>query len=369
MSDENDNERWSPTRREVIAGGLGAAASIGAGGFLASAAQAARRPPGASELITKVIPRTGARVPAIGLGTFMTFDTLPGVTRPGLTEVIRRFHAAGGRVIDTAPPYGHAEVNVGQILQQQRLQEELFIADKISTLGEYLNDVRSAEASVARSYERLGRSRPFDVLQCHTLNGADAVVPLLHALKREGRTAMIGVTHHEPAQDDILAGWVERADVDFVQLHYSIASRSAEERLLKVAADRGVAVLVNMSLEKARLHAFVGDRPVPEFAREIGIETWTQYFLKWVISHPAVTVALPATSNPAHLDENVSAMRGELPDAKLRRRMLRHMQSMRGFEGLTRRPWYPGKSYPGLVTQALGALRQRSPWWPSEPTA
>jgi len=369
MSDDHVQDDWSATRRRFIAGGLGAAASIGAGGVLASAAQAAGRAAGPSQLITKEVPRTGARVPAIGLGTFMTFDTLPGETRPGLDEVVRRFRAAGGRVLDTAPAYGHAEVNVGEILRRLGAQEELFVANKISTIGDYLNDVRSADASVDRSYERLGRSRPFDVLQCHSLNGADAVVPLLHALKQEGRAATIGVTHHEPAYFDLLADWLERAELDFVQLHYSIASRSAEERLLKVAADRGVAVLVNMPLEKARLHAFVGDRPVPAFAREGGIETWSQYFLKWVISHPAVTAALPSTSNPEHLDDNVAAMRGELPDWRLRRRMLRHMESMRGFGALTRTPWYPGKRYRGLVTQAQGALRRRSPWWPGEPTA
>jgi diketogulonate reductase-like aldo/keto reductase len=366
MSDDPAREDWATTRRQLIAGGLGAAASLGAGGMLASAAQA-RRPAGPSALITKEIPRTGERVPAVGLGTFITFDTVPGETRPGLDEVVRRFRAAGGRVLDTAPAYGHAEVNVGEILQRQGAQEELFVANKISTIGEYVNDVRSADASANRSYERLGRSRPFDVLQCHSLNGADWVVPLLHALKKEGRAATIGVTHHEPAYFDLLADWLERAELDFVQLHYSIASRAAEERLLKVAADRDVAVLVNMPLEKARLHAFVGDRPVPEFAREAGIATWSQYFLKWVISHPAVTAALPSTSNPEHLDDNVAAMRGELPDARLRRRMLRHMESMRGFDALT--PWYPGKRYPGLVTQAQAALRQRSPWWPSEPTA
>jgi hypothetical protein len=154
----------------------------------------------------------------------------------------------------------------------------------------------------------------------------------------------------------------QRGNIDFVQVRYSIHTM-AEERLLPAAADRGVAVLVNMPLEKARLHKVVEGRPLPAFAKELGIEMWSQYFLKWVISHPAVTCALPATTNPDHLTENVAAMRGPLPDREMRSRMARHMESIPGFAQLDQlgaRSWYPDKTYAGVVGCAQAELRNRT---------
>lgn len=153
--------------------------------------------------------------------------------------------------------------------------------------------------------------------------------------------------------------------MDFVQVRYSIAERAAEQRILPAAADRGVAVMVNMPLEKGRLHQLVGDRPLPGFAAELGIRSWSQYFLKWVISHPAVTVVLPATSVPDHLTDNMQACRGPLPDAAIRTRMVEHMQTVPGFDRVTGQPWYPGKTYPGVVNRAMAAVRARSSWRPS----
>jgi aryl-alcohol dehydrogenase-like predicted oxidoreductase len=345
------------TRREFVAGAAASAGALLAPGLASARAR--------DDLITKPIPGTHRRVPAIGLGTFMTFDE----PRPQLSQVVERFWAAGGRVIDTAPVYGASEANLGAVVQRLGIADGLFLADKVAGAGAYLFDTSLAEASLARSYERLGRTRPFDLVQNHSLTTVDVVVPLLHALKREGRLAALGVTHHEPAYFDLLAGWIERGDLDWVQIHYSIASRTAERRVLPLAADRGVAVLVNMALEKGRLHALVGSRRVPDFARAIGIRTWSEYFLKWVISHPAVTCALAATADPEHLSENVAALRGPLPDARLRERMLRHLERIPGFDQVTSRPWYPGRSYRGQVTAAQAALRARSPWWPSAPSA
>ncbi|MFC7583976.1 aldo/keto reductase [Nonomuraea antimicrobica] len=154
-------------------------------------------------------------------------------------------------------------------------------------------------------------------------------------------------------------------ELDFVQVHYSIHTRAADERLIRAAADNGTAVLVNMPLEKGRLHHIVRGHKLPGFATELGIGTWSEYFLKWVISNPAVTCALPATSDPAHVAENVKAMRGTLPDAATRDLMARHMETIEGFDAIATMPWYPGKRYAGDVSRAQAAMRERSPWWPS----
>jgi len=193
------------------------------------------------------------------------------------------------------------------------------------------------------------------------LVNVDVVVPMLRAWKKEGRTRFVGVTHHENDYHDVLAGWIERGGVDFVQVNYSVANRGAEERVFRAAADRGVAVLINMALEKGRLHKIVTDRPLPDFAREIGAENWAQFFLKFAMSHPAVTTVLCATGNPAHAAGNVGALRGTLPDASLRARMVRHMESIPGFDGLARMPWYPDKQamYQGLIRRSQAAMRAR----------
>jgi diketogulonate reductase-like aldo/keto reductase len=360
---EIQTDGWTPNRRELIkAFGLGAAAIMLPVDGLRSGTARAQVTGSRGDLITRRIPRTGELLPAIGLGTFITFDSVPGQQRGNVHEVVRRFWQAGGRVFDTSPLYGMAEVNLGDFATSLGINDQMFVTNKIWSTGEYLADDSHAERSLKLSMERLWRDR-IDVMQCHSLVNVDVIVPLLHAWKKEGRIRYVGVTHHEPAYFGVLADWVERGDLDFVQVRYSIHTRMAEERLLPAAADRGVAVLVNMPLEKARLHKIVEGRPLPAFAKELGIETWSQFFLKWVISHQAVTCALPATSNPDHLMENISAMRGPLPDREMRSRMVRHMESITGFAELDRLAagsWYPGKTYPGLIGRAQAELRSRT---------
>ncbi|GAA2832443.1 aldo/keto reductase [Nonomuraea rubra] len=360
-----DKREWSPTRRQVItAGGLGAAAGVlPAEAVHASAPIPARTVP--DDVITRTIPGTRERLPAIGLGTFMTFDTVSDRGRERIREVARRHWQEGGRVFDVSPLYGRSEVNLGDFASEMRINDRMFLANKIWATGDHLWDDGHAADSLRRTVKRLSLDKPVDLMQCHSLTNVDVIIPLLHAWKKEGRIRYLGVTHHEPTYFGVLASWVERAEVDFVQVHYSIHTRAAEERVIRAAADRGVAVLVNMPLEKARLHKIVENHQVPDFARELGMDTWSQYFLKWVISNPAVTCALPATTNPAHLAENVAAMRGELPDAETRDRMVRHMETIPGFDELATMPWYPGKTFNGLVSTAQAAVRKRSPWWPS----
>jgi len=353
------------------AGGIGAAAAVTsmiAGGSAASAATPSPSPSASAsasarnDLITRVVPSTQERLPVIGLGTFQTFDTVSDRGRERIRRVAREHWRAGGRVFDVSPLYGRSEINLGDFISEMGISDRAFIANKVWSTGEYLWDDSHAERNRRRSMERLSRRRPIDLMQCHSLTNVDVVVPLLHAWKKEGRVRLIGVTHHEPAYYDLLADWVRRGNLDFVQVHYSIHTRVAEEKIFPIARETRTAVLVNMPLEKARLHAVVGNRPVPDWAREFGIETWSQFFLKWVISHPDVTCAIPATSNPDHVRENVQAMRGPLPDPDTRERMVRYMEGIEGFDQIASMPWYPGKSYRGLVSRAQQAIDDRSPW-------
>jgi len=335
--------------------GLGiAAASLPAMTLLPRAVRA-QSPP---QLITKAIPRTGERVPAIGLGTFLTFDLLPGQKRDHLCEVMRRFWDSGGRVIDTSPLYGTGETTVGDCASALGIGQDLFVANKIWATGEYLNDDSHAQRSLEQSLNRLWRER-IDLMQVHSLVNAHFVVQLMQVWKKEGKIRYLGVTHFEPAYMAELTSWVEGGSIDFVQANYSMAAREAEERLLPAAAAHGVAVLVNMPFEKSRLFKVTAGRPLPAFAKELGIENWAQYFLKWVISHPAVTCALPATSNPDHVTSNMGALRGPLPDAQMRTRMLKHMETIPGFKEIQRMDWYPDKRYSGEISRAQGELRSR----------
>jgi diketogulonate reductase-like aldo/keto reductase len=347
------------TDRRTVLGGIAFGALAAASPTAAQVQGAAPQPPRAAAA-TKSAGRTGETLTRLGLGTFLTFDLLPGAKRDALQKVTRIYAEAGVRVVDTSPLYGTGETSVGDFLSAMNVTDQMFIANKIWSTGDFLADESHALKSFEQSQLRLWRER-FDLIQCHSLVNVDVVVPMLRAWKKEGRTRFIGVTHHENDYHDVLTGWIGRGEVDFVQVNYSIANRGAEEPVFRAAADRGVGVLINMPLEKGRLHKVVGDRPLPDFAREIEAENWSQFFLKFAMSHPAVTTVLCATSNPAHAAENVGALRGPLPDAALRARMVRHMESIPGFDNLARMPWYPDKQamYQGVIRRSQTAMRQR----------
>lgn len=366
MADQWSHSLVAPSRRNLLKGFVGIAlvssAAMVAPGTMAASPRPHRVSAGVdtkSLPIMRTVPRTNETLPAIGLGTFMAFDVEPGGRRENLYEVTRRFWQAGGRVIDTSPLYGTAEVSVGQFAAALGITDQMFVSNKVWETGEFLGDVGQGEHSLQVSGERLWRDR-IDLMQCHSLVNADVMVPLMRAWKKEGRIRYLGVTHYETPYFEPLADWVEKGDLDFVQVHYSIFTRQAEERILPAAAARGTAVTVNMPLEKARLHKVVEGRPLPEFAKELGIETWSAFFLKWVISNPIVTVALPATTNPDHLEENMAALRGPLPDQAMRKRMVAHMETIPGFDQIGSMPWYPGKTFRGIITRAQQALRGRA---------
>lgn len=313
--------------------------------------QPAQNPTGSRPTATiamKQIPRSQEMVPAIGLGTFMTFDVKTEQPRSHLEQVIRQFWDAGGRLIDVSPLYGMSEVNVGEFARSLNITKDLVITNKIWATGEYLGDRSQAQRQLEQSMQRLSRDR-IDVMQVHSLVNVEVMMPLLREWKKAGRIRYLGVTHHDPLYFGAIENWIEKGDLDFVQIRYSIRQREVEERILPAAGARGTAVLVNMPFEKARLFEVVNGQPLPEFAREIGCENWAQFFLKYVISHPAVTCAIPATTNPNHVVENMGALRGELPDNALRARMVQHLESLPGFDKLVQTPWYPGKQFNGLV--------------------
>lgn len=356
----------SASRRDVVKGmGLGLAATAAPGHMMTGAtlaqAQSNRAAPrsSAGNITTKVIPKTSEALPVIGLGTFLTFDVLPGQKRDHLREVVRQYWEGGARVFDTSPLYGSGEISVGHFATGLGINEQMFISNKIWSTGEYLFDESHARRSLEQSLGRLWRER-IDVMHCHSLVNVDTVLPFMQAWKKEGRIRFAGVSHHENIYHPALLSWIERGQVDFVQINYSIFNRAAQERILPAAAERGVGVFVNMPLEKARLHKVVEGRPLPDFAREFGAANWAQFFLKWVISHPAVTCALPSTSDPEHAAQNIGVLSGQLPDEAMRQRMVRHMESIPGFDRVAEMPWYPDKRYAGIIARARSAVQARS---------
>jgi diketogulonate reductase-like aldo/keto reductase len=337
------------TNRRSFLKAAGAGAVVAATTTTAAAtatAQAATHTGG--QIITRVVPSTGERVPALGLGTFMTFDRWPHAPREDLRKVVEHFWQAGGRVIDTSPLYGLAEANVGEFTKAMGINRRMFVNNKVWATGPYLNNDSQSVAQRDQSLRLLDRDQ-LDVVQVHNVVAPEMQMPILRRWKAAGKIRLLGITHHDPLYYPLIEHWIRTGDLDFVQIHYSIQTRVAEDRLLRLAADHGTAVMVNMPLEKARLHDLVGNRPLPEVAKNIKARSWAQFFLKYVLAHPAVTVALAATTNPEHQLDNLGALTGPLPDRDERREMVRAMNRIEGFATLQSKPWYPGKTFDGQV--------------------
>jgi aryl-alcohol dehydrogenase-like predicted oxidoreductase len=272
---------------------------------------------GGPAMRTRPIPATGEPLPVIGLGTWQTFDVTPTpAALAPLEEVLRRFFAAGGRLVDTSPMYGRSELTLGELLPNVAGGDDAFVATKVWTTG-----TEAGREQMAASMRKLGVSR-LDLMQVHNLLDLRRQLPTMRELKREGRIRYIGVTHHARSEFSELERLVRTADLDFVQLPYSIGFRDAEERLLPAAADAGVAVIVMRPFEGGSLFRQVRGRDLPEWAAEFDCSSWAQFFLKFLLGHPAVNCPIPATSNPDHVADNVRAGMGRFPDAALRRRMV-----------------------------------------------
>jgi diketogulonate reductase-like aldo/keto reductase len=300
-----------PGRRRVVAG-----SALCLAGAVPSWLGAAR----ASELNLRPIPRNGERLPVIGLGTWLTFDI--GASRFDLArrrQVLDAFYAGGGRLIDSSPMYGRAEAVVGELLAQLGRAASTFAATKVWTSG------REAGMAQMKDSLALWRLPRFDLMQIHNMVDWETHLATLKQWKAEGRIRYIGITTSHGRRHTALEQALQRADFDFVQFTYSLADRSAEARLLPLAAARGAAVIINRPLDGGALVDRLNAFPLPGWATQIECGNWAQVCLKWIVSHPAVTCAIPATTNPDHMRENIAAAHGRLPDAALRRTIADHV--------------------------------------------
>jgi diketogulonate reductase-like aldo/keto reductase len=271
---------------------------------------------GAAPLLVRPIPSSGERIPVIGLGTWRTFDVGGTAERAPLREVLQRFVALGGRVIDSSPMYGNAESVVGDLAAEEKVTDTLFLATKVWTSGRDAG-IKQMEQSVQRL-----RTRRLDLMQIHNLVDWRTHLRTLREWKQAGRVRYAGLTHYTASAHDDLEQALRAEPVDFVQVNYSIGERDAERRLLPFARERGVAVLVNRPFSEGGLFRRVRGTPLPPWAAEIGCESWAQLFLKWIVAHPAVTCAIPATSRPEHLVDNMKAGLAPLPDQATRDRIV-----------------------------------------------
>jgi aryl-alcohol dehydrogenase-like predicted oxidoreductase len=308
------------TRRDMLRSCVGAGAALALGRLEVSAAAA-------GPLLTRPIPSSGETLPVIGLGSAGTFGGTgsDGRLEP-LREVLRLFHERGGRFFDTAPTYGEAERVSGALATELGLHEELFLATKVSTPlisgNEALAEWSMREAAGQRSESRRAWSREvLDLNQVHNLYGVERHLPALHEARAEGRTRYVGVTVQAAAQYPDLERVLRAEELDFVQVNYSLSEREAADRILPLAQDRNLAVVVNKPFDGGALFAAVRGHDLPPWAAEFDCTSWGQFFLKYIVSHPAVTVTVPATSNPAHLVDNMGGGVGSLPDEGMRRRM------------------------------------------------
>jgi diketogulonate reductase-like aldo/keto reductase len=274
----------------------------------------------ADEIITKPLPKTGERLPVIGLGTWQTFDVGSDKSaREPLKSVLREFIQLGGSVIDSSPMYGRSERVTGDLAAELGVQKKIFLATKVWTSGRDAG-IRQME----ESFKRL-RTQRMDLMQVHNLVDYRTHLATLRQWKEQGKVRYIGVTHYTESAYDDLARVLAAEDLDFVQLNYSIAERAAEKRLLPLAAEKRLAVLVNRPLAAGGLFTKVRGKPLPAWAKESGCASWAQFFLKFVVSHPAVTCAIPATSKTEHLVDNMKSSLEPLPDVATRERMARYV--------------------------------------------
>lgn len=270
-------------------------------------------------MLTRTIPSSGEVLPVIGLGTWQTFDVDPSLYS-ALQNVLTTMYKAGGRLIDSSPMYGRAEEVVGNITSTMDEQDNFFYATKVWTQG-----AASGKEQIAASYRLLKRT-VIDLIQIHNLVDWQAHLPYLRRLKNEGKLRYIGITHYQDSSHNALAEVIKKEPIDFVQFNYSILSRHAENKLLPLCADKGVATLINRPFGEESLFRKVVNKTLPLWAAEWGIENWSSYFLKFILAYPAVTCVIPGTGNALHAAQNVQAGVGCLPDGQTLQRMVAYVE-------------------------------------------
>ena len=299
----------NPRRRAL----LGAMAGLAAGSAFAQE----------RSLLTKPIPSSGEPLPVIGVGTWQTFDAgSDRAERAPLREVLKTLAASGGRVIDSSPMYGSSESVAGDLVHELGLRDRLFVATKVWTSGR-AEGVRQME----ESFRRL-RVERMDLMQVHNLVDVAVHTKTLQQWKQNGKIRYIGITHYTSSAYAEVERWLNTRQYDFVQINYSLGESEAEKRLLPRAQELKCAVLVNRPFAGSALFRRAKGKPLPPWAAELGIASWAQYFLKWIVSHPAVTCAIPGTGRPEHMLDNLAGGKGAMPDAAARRRMQEYFESL-----------------------------------------
>ena len=274
-------------------------------------------------IFRRKIPNSGVAIPAIGMGTWITFDV--NMSDSGSLEhtmILDTFFEAGGTMIDSSPMYGAAQRNLGITLPLSTGHEKLMSATKIWIPGRD-NGIQQMEMAA----ELWGISQ-FDLIYVHNILDWEVHLPTLRAWQLEGKLKYTGITTSHGRRHQAVLDIMRTQKIDFVQFTYNIHDREAEKRLLPLAQDRGIAVVINRPFETGGLFTRVRNKPLPDWAIEIECNTWSQFFLKFVISHPAVTCAIPATSQVSHMRENMRALKGTLPDQKMREEMIRYYESV-----------------------------------------
>jgi diketogulonate reductase-like aldo/keto reductase len=304
------------TRRQATRLFGGAAAAT----LLPMSMNAAER---ADEMQKRAIPSSGEKIPVVGLGTWQVFDVgdSPGDRGP-LKEVLARFVQLGGKVIDSSPMYGRAETVIGDLTSELKLRDALFLATKVWTTGR-----QAGIDSMERSFARL-RVKRLDLMQVHNLVDLDTQLATMRAWKEQGRIRYLGITHYVDSAFPEVENILRREKLDFLQINYSIIDRAADERLLPLARDRGIAVLINRPFASGGLFAHVRNKPLPDWAVEFDCKSWAQFLLKWILGTTTVTCAIPATGNVHHLEDNMAAGIGRLPDEKTRQRMIEFVSGL-----------------------------------------
>jgi len=310
--------RENLTRREaarlITAGAAGLALPIGASRMRAATES--------STMLTRAIPSSGDKLPVIGLGTWRTFDVdLASDNRRQLAEVLALFVKLGGRVIDTSPMYGRAEQVIGDLTAALGIREKLFFATKVWTQGK-----QAGIESMKRSMARL-RAERIDLMQVHNLADVSTHLATLREWKAQGRIRYIGITHYESGAFPDVEKILRREKLDFLQINYSLMEREAEKRILPLAQERGVAVIVNRPFGGGDLFERARAKELPHWVTEFDCRSWAQFFLKWIIAHPVVTCVIPATDKPRHLEDNIQGGIGRLPDPRARQRMVEVVSS------------------------------------------
>lgn len=308
------------SRREIIKLSVLAGASLSLPGGLL---QAASKDPLNSRLITRTIPKTGERLPVIGLGTSASFRRLAESDDVSqLQQVIKTLLDNGGTVFDTAPSYGESERVAGQIVQKLDSAKKVFWATKLNVVprGGKIADAEKARAQVERSFKYIGKE-PIDLVQVHNLRDIPTQMGILKELKEAGRVRYIGTTSTRHSNFPDLTAVMRKQPIDFIGVNYAVDDRRAAEEIFPIAEELGIGVMVYLPFGRSRLWKRIGGQKVPEWAGEVGIQSWGQFFLKYAAAHPAVSVVTPATSKEKHMLDNIGAAYGELPDKTMQKRM------------------------------------------------